>query len=103
MIPNNKLALELFDTGNADARYFAALSADEKRMTKRDMSKWARVANWHMLSEYAVAQLKWFQLFPESPALGTPRLGRSLELDEGERVIAIHRNDELVLYGVVTH
>ena len=52
-----ELAKELYDTGNADARYFAALSADETRMTKADMRKWARVADWHMLSEYGVAQL----------------------------------------------
>ena len=52
-----ELAKELFDTGNADARYFAALCADETRMTKADMRKWARQADWHMLSEYAVAQL----------------------------------------------
>ena len=51
------LAKELYETGNADARYFAALCADETRMTKADMRKWARQADWHMLSEYAVAQL----------------------------------------------
>ena len=52
-----ELAKELYDTGNADARYFAALCADETRMTKADMRKWARAADWHMLSEYGVAQL----------------------------------------------
>jgi len=52
-----ELAKDLYDTGNGDARYFAALSADETRMTKADLRKWARVANWSMLSEYAVAQL----------------------------------------------
>ena len=52
-----ELAKELYDTGNADARYFAALCADETRMTKAVMRKWAKAANWHMLSEYAVAQL----------------------------------------------
>ena len=50
-------ALELWDSGNADARYFAALSADQERITKATLRKWARQANWHMLSEYAVAQL----------------------------------------------
>ena len=52
-----ELAKELYDTVNADARYFAALCADETRMTKAVMRKWARQADWHMLSEYAVAQL----------------------------------------------
>lgn len=50
-------AKELFDTGNADARYFAAMCADETRMTKTDLRKWARQSDWHMLGEYAVAQL----------------------------------------------
>jgi 3-methyladenine DNA glycosylase AlkD len=52
-----ELAKQLFATGNADARYLAALSADESRMTKSDLRLWARQADWHMLSEYAVAQL----------------------------------------------
>ena len=47
----------LYDTGNADARYFAALCADGTRMTKADMRKWAKAADWHFLREYAVAQL----------------------------------------------
>ncbi|MCZ6672480.1 MAG: DNA alkylation repair protein [Verrucomicrobia bacterium] len=54
---NNQMALGLFDTGNADARYFAALMADESGMTKANLRKWARASNWQMLSEYAVAQL----------------------------------------------
>jgi len=52
-----ELAKELYETGNADARYLAALGADETRMTKQDLRKWARASDWHMLSEYAVAQL----------------------------------------------
>lgn len=55
--PIYDVAKELWETGNGDARYFAALCADEKRMTKRDLRKWTREADWHMLSEYAVAQL----------------------------------------------
>jgi 3-methyladenine DNA glycosylase AlkD len=49
------LALELFDTGNSDAMYLAALIADETKMTKNDLNNWAKKAYWSMLSEYAVA------------------------------------------------
>ncbi|MEM9159219.1 MAG: DNA alkylation repair protein [Verrucomicrobiota bacterium] len=52
-----QLALELFDTGNSDAMYLAAMIADEESLTKKDLRKWARKANWSMLSEYAVGQV----------------------------------------------
>lgn len=50
-----KLSLELFDTGNADAMYLAGLIADETKMTKKDLSGWAKQSNWKMISEYTVA------------------------------------------------
>ena len=50
-----KLSLELFDTGNSDAMYLAGLIADEDKMTKKDLNKWAKNAYWYMLSEYTVA------------------------------------------------
>lgn len=50
-----ELSLGLYDTGNSDAMYFAGLIADEKKMTKADLNKWAKAAYWHMLSEYTVA------------------------------------------------
>ena len=40
-----QLALELFDTGNYDAMYLAGLIADDARMTKKDLNRWARGAN----------------------------------------------------------
>lgn len=52
---NHPLALELFDTGNADAQYFAGLIADPKEFGKSDFEKWAKGAQWYMVSEYAVA------------------------------------------------
>jgi 3-methyladenine DNA glycosylase AlkD len=39
-----QLALELYDTGNYDAMYFAGLIADDERMTRKDLTKWAKHA-----------------------------------------------------------
>ena len=49
-----KLACELYDTGNADAMYLAGLVADGKQMTKRQLDLWARNSRWYMISEYTV-------------------------------------------------
>ena len=51
---NQKLALELFETGNADAMYLAGIVADGSQMTKTQLNKWAKDSNWHMVSEYSV-------------------------------------------------
>ena len=49
------LSLELYDTGNSDAMYFAALIADPTKMTKPQLQKWAKHAYWFYLSQYTVA------------------------------------------------
>lgn len=49
------LALELYNTGNGDAMYFAGLICDPKQMTKKQLQDWAEKATWYMLSEYTVA------------------------------------------------
>jgi hypothetical protein len=49
------LSKGLYDTGVADAMYFAGLIADETKMTKRDLKKWVEAAKWSMISEYTVA------------------------------------------------
>ena len=51
---NQILALELWDTGNADAMYLAALVADGSKMTPKQLDAWAKSAWWQMLSEYSV-------------------------------------------------
>ena len=48
------LAMELWDTGNADAMYLAALVADGGQMTKKQLDSWARSAWWHMLTDWSV-------------------------------------------------
>ncbi len=52
---NQKLALDLYATGNSDAMYLAGLAVDGSRMTKSEIETWAKEASWHMISEYSVA------------------------------------------------
>lgn len=52
---NQKLALQLYDTGNSDAMYLAGLIADGSQMTKKQLDDWAKKAPWYMISEYSVA------------------------------------------------
>jgi len=49
-----QLALDLYDTGIADAMYLAGLIADDAKMTKKDLQKWAANATWGMVAEYTV-------------------------------------------------
>lgn len=49
-----QLALDLFDTGIADAMYLAGLIADDAKMTKKDLQKWVENANSPWAAEYAV-------------------------------------------------
>src|SRR5215468_9250591 len=50
-----RLALDLYDTGIYDAMYLAGLIADDARMTKTDLRRWAEKANCAAISEYTVA------------------------------------------------
>lgn len=52
---NHQLALELYDTGNSDAMYLAAIISEPKKMTKAQLKSWVEKAYWYMLSEYTVA------------------------------------------------
>lgn len=51
---NHTLSLELYATGNSDAMYLAALSADESKITEAILDEWADQAYWYYLNEYAV-------------------------------------------------
>lgn len=51
---NQELALELWETGNADARYLAGLAADGSQMNRRQLDAWAKSAGGALLSEYSV-------------------------------------------------
>jgi 3-methyladenine DNA glycosylase AlkD len=52
---NHALALDLYDTGIADAQYLAGLISDPPKMTKAQFQKWVKNASWGMVSEYTVA------------------------------------------------
>ena len=49
-----QLALDLYDTGNYDAMYLAGLIADDEKMTKTNLRKWARGAYGGSLSGFTV-------------------------------------------------
>ena len=49
-----QLALDLYDTGIADAMYLAGLIADDAKMTKKDLQKWIEGASSDWVAEYMV-------------------------------------------------
>jgi len=49
-----ELAKDLYATGNADAMYLAGLIADDEKMTRAELSKWAKQATSNNISEYTV-------------------------------------------------
>lgn len=67
---DHELALQLYDTGNSDAMYLAALISEPEKMTKAQLNKWVKAAYWHMISCYTVA---W--------AAAESRFGRELALE----------------------
>jgi 3-methyladenine DNA glycosylase AlkD len=52
---DHQLALDLYATGNYDAMYLAGLIADDQKMTKLDLQRWADEAYCPALSESTVA------------------------------------------------
>jgi 3-methyladenine DNA glycosylase AlkD len=52
---NQRLAEELYATGNYDAMYFAGIIADPKAMSESDFDRWLDGAYFYMLSDYVVA------------------------------------------------
>jgi len=67
---DHTLALALYDTGNSDAMYLAALISDPAKFTKAQLNKWVKAAYWSYLSCYTV---------PWSAA--ESRFGRELALE----------------------
>jgi len=49
-----RLALDLYDTGIADAMYLAGLIADDEKMTKKDLQKWIEGASSDWVAEFTV-------------------------------------------------
>src|SRR5262249_32656983 len=44
------LAMKLYATGNGDAMYLAGMVADGSKMTRAQLDRWAKEANWQMIS-----------------------------------------------------
>ena len=49
-----KLSLELYNTGNSDAMYFAGLITDPDQFDKNTLNKWAKEAYWYYISDHTV-------------------------------------------------
>src|SRR4029434_8928443 len=49
-----QLALDLYDTGIADAMYLAGLIADDAKSTKKDLQKWVEGATCYWVAEFTV-------------------------------------------------
>ncbi|MFT8321596.1 MAG: DNA alkylation repair protein [Bacillus sp. (in: firmicutes)] len=52
---NQRLAEELYATGNYDAMYFAGIIADPKAMNESDFNRWMDGAYFYMLGDFVVA------------------------------------------------
>lgn len=52
---NQRLAEELYATGNYDAMYFAGIIADPNAMIESDFDRWMNEAYFYKLSDYVVA------------------------------------------------
>lgn len=50
----HKLVLALYATGCGDAMYLAGLAADDEAMTREDLVRWVKAANWSMISDFTV-------------------------------------------------
>lgn len=50
-------ALALYATGNSDAMYLAGLIADESKVTKAELNRWAKEASWALIANSVVAAL----------------------------------------------
>lgn len=98
---DHDLALELWDTGNADAMYLAGLMADARKVTKGDLDRWARTATWQMLREYSVAGVAADS--PHGPALARKWIEakdadvRSIGWATWAGVVAVQPDEELDL------
>ncbi|MFX3634356.1 MAG: DNA alkylation repair protein [Candidatus Pristimantibacillus sp.] len=54
---DQKLVLELFDSGNYDAMYLAGLTINPKMVSKELLQHWVKQASWYSVAEYTVANV----------------------------------------------
>ena len=55
IMKDHQLALKLYQTGNSDAMYLAALIANPSLFTPDVLNEWAEQATWYLISDYTVA------------------------------------------------
>lgn len=80
---NQKLAEQLYATGNYDAMYFAGMIADPKVMTEADFDRWMDAAYFFMLSDYVVAVSLAETDFAQAVADRWIRSGKELRMSAG--------------------
>jgi len=51
---DHQLALDLYDTGIADAMYFAGLLVDDSKMTEADLEKWLKTAKGGWVADFTL-------------------------------------------------
>lgn len=51
---SHELALELYESGISDAMYLAGMLVDDRRITKQELQRWIKRADWSLISEYTV-------------------------------------------------
>ena len=101
------LALELYSTGNADAMYLAGIVADGSIMKKADLNRWAREANWYMVSEYSVAGVA--AQHPDAVALANKWINAKKEhvaaagWNTYTNIVSTRDDDELDLKEIKSH
>ena len=96
-----ELALELYETGNGDARYLAGMVADGALMTKRVLEQWAKKSDWQMISEYTVPWVATESKHGRALALAWMKSKQELVATSGwntySGIVAVTPDDELDL------
>lgn len=101
---DHKLALKLYQTGNSDAMYLAALIADPMKFTPDVLHEWAEQATWYMISDYTVAWMAAESPFGIKMAKEWIRSSKEFVASAGwstyASVISITPNDQLDLVEI---
>ena len=101
---DHKLALKLYQTGNSDAMYLAALIADPAKFTPDVLNDWAEQATWYLISDYAVTWMAAESPFGIKMAKEWIQSDRELVASAGwstyASVVAIKPNEELNLLEI---
>ncbi len=101
---DHQLALDLFDTCNYDAMYFAHLIADDARMTKKDLRKWVKNAYGASLAGTVVPAVA--SGSPHGPALALEWMDAKSDTTAAagwntfSHIISVQADDDLNIPGL---